>query len=91
MRGYEDEEERPRKDRPAPGPRKHVSVLRSEPVKGGNAKTQRRRIERASTEDRKGRSIDVERIVAPKRGKSAAGVEGSRKARRTLPTARTPP
>jgi 23S rRNA pseudouridine2605 synthase len=53
---------------------------RDEPVKGGNEKTQRRRIERASTSDRKGRSVDVERIVAPRRakpvGKSAGDFAG---------------
>jgi 23S rRNA pseudouridine2605 synthase len=78
VRGYEEEAERPRKDRPVAGPRKHVTVLRAtrdEPVKGGNEKTQRRRIERASTSDRKGRSVDVERIVAP-RARPAAKAAG---------------
>ncbi len=52
----------PRKDRPAPRTRKHVSVLRAtreEPPK------ERRRVERAETADRKGRKVSVERVVAP--------------------------
>ena len=80
VRGYEEEAERPRKDRPVAGPRKHVSVLRAtrdEPVKGGNEKTQRRRIERASTADRNGRTVNVERIVAPPRPKTARKFEGA--------------
>jgi 23S rRNA pseudouridine2605 synthase len=83
VRGYEEEAERPRKDRPAPGPRKHVSVLRATApaqaaAKGGNEKTVRRRIERAETADRKGRTVNVERIVAPKT-KSASGTRNARR------------
>ncbi|WP_244532119.1 pseudouridine synthase [Methylocapsa palsarum] len=47
--------------RPAPGPRKHVSVLRAgegERLTGG-----RKRIERAETADRSGRMVHVERLV----------------------------
>jgi 23S rRNA pseudouridine2605 synthase len=57
-----DEELGPRKDRPAPRTRKHVSVLRAareEP------KQERRRIERAETADRKGRAVKVERVTRP--------------------------
>ena len=58
----DEEEPAPRKDRPAPRTRKHVSVLRAtreEP------RQERRRIERAETADRKGRSVAVERVIKP--------------------------
>ncbi|MDB5596551.1 MAG: hypothetical protein JWM36_3512 [Hyphomicrobiales bacterium] len=66
--------EKPRLDRPQPGPRKHVSVLRA--GREADTMTARRRIERGETADRKGRTVSVERVVAPvKKG-------GSRNARR---------
>ncbi|MDB5648705.1 MAG: pseudouridylate synthase, partial [Hyphomicrobiales bacterium] len=66
--------EKPRLDRPQPGPRKHVSVLRAS--READTMTARRRIERGETADRKGRTVSVERVVAPaKKG-------GSRNARR---------
>jgi len=58
----EEEEPAPRKDRPAPRTRKHVSVLRTA---RDEPKQERRRIERAETADRKGRSVAVERVVKP--------------------------
>jgi 23S rRNA pseudouridine2605 synthase len=63
----EAEPDKPR-HRPLPGPRKHVSALRAEQDEGGRGK--RQRIERATTADRKGRTVAVERHVAavqPKR------------------------
>lgn len=63
-----EEPARPRQDRPKPGPRKHVSVLRA--ARAEDAKGERRRIERGATADRSGREVAVERIVGPgsKRG-----------------------
>ena len=58
----EEDEPAPRKDRPAPRTRKHVSVLRAA---RDEAPQGRRRIERAETADRKGRSVSVERVVKP--------------------------
>ena len=57
-----EEEQRPRVDRPKPGPRKHVSVLRAEKE---DRTGPRKRIERAETADRKGRAVKVERVIAP--------------------------
>ncbi len=56
-----DAEPGPRKDRPAPRTRKHVSVLRASREE---APKERRRIERAETADRKGRTVSVERVAA---------------------------
>jgi 23S rRNA pseudouridine2605 synthase len=47
--------------RPAPGPRKHVSALRAGEGEGHTGG--RKRIERAETADRSGRTIHVERLV----------------------------
>lgn len=55
------EPDKPR-GRPLPGPRKHVSALRAKD--GMSHHGQRQRIERGETEDRKGRTITVERHVA---------------------------
>jgi 23S rRNA pseudouridine2605 synthase len=57
----EPEPDKPR-HRPLPGPRKHVSALRAQE----EAKGPRQRIERATTEDRKGRTIAIERHVLAK-------------------------
>ncbi|QAY95953.1 pseudouridylate synthase [Methylovirgula ligni] len=57
----EAEPDKPR-HRPLPGPRKHVSALRAQQDEGRRGK--RQRIERATTEDRKGRAVAVERHVA---------------------------
>jgi 23S rRNA pseudouridine2605 synthase len=57
----EPEPDKPR-HRPLPGPRKHVSALRAQEDASGP----RQRIERATTEDRKGRTIAVERHVLAK-------------------------
>jgi 23S rRNA pseudouridine2605 synthase len=54
----EPEPDKPR-HRPLPGPRKHISALRAQEDAGAP----RQRIERATTEDRKGRTIAVERHV----------------------------
>ncbi len=58
-------------------PRKHVSVLRRE-REAGDAERPRTRIERATTADRKGRAVEIERVVV-KGEKPAAS---SRNARR---------
>jgi 23S rRNA pseudouridine2605 synthase len=55
------EPEKPR-HRPLPGPRKHVSALRAQPEEGSRGP--RQRIERATTADRKGRAVAIERHVA---------------------------
>ena len=49
------------KVKPAPGPRKHVSALRAE---AGEPRKTRQRIERRETEDRAGRTVYIERLVA---------------------------
>ncbi len=70
----QDEEPAPRKEKPAPRTRKHVSVLRAardEPT------TERRRVERAETADRKGRAVSVERIKTP--GKKAPATRNGRR------------
>ncbi|ACK51791.1 RNA-binding S4 domain protein [Methylocella silvestris BL2] len=53
----------PRKNKPAPGPRKHISSLRAEASEPGAGRT---RIERSETADRSGRAVAVERRVAAK-------------------------
>jgi 23S rRNA pseudouridine2605 synthase len=62
----EPEADKPR-HRPLPGPRKHVSALRAPE----EAKSPRQRIERATTEDRKGRTVAVERHVLAKPAKKS--------------------
>jgi 23S rRNA pseudouridine2605 synthase len=52
------------KVKPAPPPRKHVSVLRAE---YGEPSKERQRIERRETADRGGRTVYVERLVSAKR------------------------
>ncbi len=64
----EEEAPAPLKERPKPGARKHVSVLRAERAaqqKGGEPRV---KLERSATADRKGRAVVVERVVsaAPK-------------------------
>ena len=56
-----EEPPRPRVDRPKPGQRKHVSVLRAEREEGAQ---QRRRVETTQTQDRKGRSVRIERLAS---------------------------
>ncbi|WP_051335686.1 pseudouridine synthase [Methylocapsa acidiphila] len=68
--------------KPRPGPRKHVSTLRAEDMRLSGA---RKRVERRETEDRSGRTIQIERLVpaAPERTKQAAlGLPATRNARR---------
>jgi 23S rRNA pseudouridine2605 synthase len=68
------EPQKPR-GRPLPGPRKHVSALRtkSEGRKGKDGRPSRQRIEHAETADRKGRVVAVERRVgAPAPAKKKA-------------------
>jgi 23S rRNA pseudouridine2605 synthase len=78
-RGREEVEAAPRRDRPQPGLRKHVSALRRERAAANEENaTPRRRIERAETADRKGRAVTVERIVAPPK----QGEPSSRNSRR---------
>ena len=52
---------RPRVDRPKPAQRKHVSVLRAERQEGAQ---KRQRVEVDQTQDRKGRSVRIERLSA---------------------------
>lgn len=54
------------KGRPLPGPRKHVSALRTErdKRKEESGRPRRQRIEHAETADRKGRVVAVERLLA---------------------------
>ena len=59
-------EVKPKLVRPAPGPRKHISALRAEDTDGAEAP--RKRIERQSTEDRKGRKVAIERLVTVDHG-----------------------
>jgi len=62
------EPDAPRRERPEKGKRKHISVLRAE---RRAAALQPRKIERDATADRRGREIQVERLVAvgqPKHG-----------------------
>ena len=51
------------RDRPEAGPRKHVSALRAERDDKHNSGP-RARVERSATQDRKGRDVKVERVVA---------------------------
>ncbi|MDB5508274.1 MAG: RNA-binding protein, partial [Hyphomicrobiales bacterium] len=83
-------EERPRLDRPRPGPRRHVSVLRA--ARETEASAPRRRIERAETADRKGRAVSVERIVAPKLKKDRSETRNGRRFAKERPSddARSP-
>ncbi len=57
----EEPEERPRLERPLPGPRKHVSALRAKREES-LGKGPRKQVEQRETQDRKGRSVAVERI-----------------------------
>jgi 23S rRNA pseudouridine2605 synthase len=63
----QEEEQAPRKDRPPPRTRKHISTLRAQKDKTPHM---RRAVERTQTEDRKGRSVAVERVNS-KRSPSA--------------------
>ena len=63
------EELPPRKDRPPPRTRKHVSALRAARTE---AERQRRPIERSETTDRKGRSVAVERVSSKRKAKRGA-------------------
>jgi 23S rRNA pseudouridine2605 synthase len=61
--------------KPAPGPRKHVSVLRQDKAEQGA----RKKILRSETEDRSGRSVPVERLIPVEpvaRGKAMASRPG---------------
>lgn len=63
---------RPKRTKPAPGSRKHVSALRAEYGPG----KERKRLERSETADRKGRRVGIERLVA------ATGQESPKKQRK---------
>lgn len=69
----------PRRDRPAPNARPHVTAMRAE--RPNDDSGPRKRITRAKTEDRKGRAVTVERITTE--GKHRHSGEGgtSRNAR----------
>jgi 23S rRNA pseudouridine2605 synthase len=64
--------------KPAPGPRKHVSVLRQDKAEQGA----RKKTLRGETADRSGRSVSIERLVpverAPRRQATASRPGGSR-------------
>ena len=66
------------RDRPEAGPRKHVSTLRAE-RDDKQQRGARPRIESSATEDRKGRAVKVERVVA---SRSRPDAPVSRNARR---------
>ncbi|MBV1700981.1 MAG: pseudouridine synthase [Hyphomicrobiales bacterium] len=51
------------RERPAPGPRKHVATMRAERA-SAQKHGERTKIQRSATEDRKGREVRVERVVA---------------------------
>ena len=72
-------EQAPRRDRPQPGARPHMSALRSERMRTEDEP--RRRITRAATEDRKGRAVAVERITVPDKGRHSGEGGTSRNAR----------
>ena len=69
----------PRQDRPAPGARPHVSVLRGE--RTAKDEGPRKRISRASTEDRRGRTVKIERITVEKKERHTGEGGTSRNAR----------
>jgi 23S rRNA pseudouridine2605 synthase len=79
-RGRTEPESAPRRDRPKPAVRKHVSTLRRERREAEEAEkaTPRRRVERTETADRKGRTVTIERVVVP----SKEGERSSRNSRR---------
>jgi 23S rRNA pseudouridine2605 synthase len=62
-----------------PGPRKHVSALRSERAKAEQGP--RRRVESGATEDRRGRKIVVERVSAAAPRAEAADTRNARRFR----------
>lgn len=70
---------RPRLDRPKPHARPHVSALRVERPSTGDEP--RKRITRASTEDRKGRTVSVERVTVEGKGRHQGEGGTSRNAR----------
>ena len=66
------------RDRPDPGARKHVSVMREERA-GKDRSGPRAKVQSTATEDRKGRTVRVERVVT---ARSRDDAEPSRNARR---------
>ena len=77
------------RERPAPAGRKHVSALRADKDKAQTSGA-RTRIERGGTEDRKGRAVKVERVVAAKRPGKFEDVPMNRNARRFDKESRPP-
>ncbi|MDE2364172.1 MAG: pseudouridine synthase [Hyphomicrobiales bacterium] len=62
-RRFESDEEEPKKrERPKPAARKHVTTIRAE--RADRLKNERVKVERGATEDRKGRTIAVERVIS---------------------------
>lgn len=81
-RGGEAGEPAPRRDRPKPGPRRHVSVLRRARAAANEEKgTPRRRVARTETADRKGRAVTIERIGAQPEQADFPSRKGRRSAR----------
>lgn len=72
-------ETRPKLERPKPHARPHVSALRAERPSTGDEP--RKRITRASTEDRKGRTVAVERVTVEGKGRHHGEGGTSRNAR----------
>lgn len=70
------------KHRPQPGPRKHISALRSDENERDG---KRRRIETSETTDRKGRAVTIERHVAAKPARAAHRAESSAAVRTSRP------
>ena len=80
--------ERPRQDRPAPKARPHVSALRGDASAKTGTDGPRKRISRATTEDRRGRTVRVERVTVESRERVKSGEGGTSRNARNFAQAR---
>ena len=80
--------ERPRQDRPAPKARPHVSALRGDPAAKAGTDGPRKRISRATTEDRRGRTVKIERVTVESRERVKSGEGGTSRNARNFAQAR---
>ncbi|MBE7220165.1 MAG: pseudouridine synthase, partial [Caulobacteraceae bacterium] len=87
-RSADDRAERPRQDRPAPKSRPHVSALRGDGTASAGSEGPRKRITRATTEDRRGRSVKVERVTVESRDRVKSGEGGTSRNARNFARAR---
>lgn len=78
-----------KRERPASGARKHVSRLRADRAQDERS-GERTRIERRGTEDRKGRAILVERVVAARPPRARDGEEAATRNGRRFAKERPP-